>query len=286
MLPILMVAALVLPPPQTADPNGDSQGAVSRFMRDHGWRLLFCAGVDKAADVYGHQIGESREPLLFRGVPGIDRAVHDTFTTGAEGHDYFAVHGLETFRYGTPLVLLGLDFGSWHELSGDLFGAADAFFLNRGLTGLTKAVIGRRRPTLEFADRKALGPAAFAALQAAPDERRSFPSGHSSGSFTWASYLDRVVARKYGPRSLSRKIAFAGLYGAAAYIGYTRIREGEHYLTDVVAGSALGIGLSRWAYRSEHSPRSQAPRVRLLTPQILQGGAALTIGIRLSSDPP
>jgi len=269
-------------------------GAFSRFMSAHGWRLLWSAGIDKAADVYRHRVGPSQEPLLFEEVPGFDAAIHATLTRGTESPTYLGRYGLETFRYGVPLVLIGLDFGHGHETAEDLFGAADAFFMNRGLTSLVKDLVGRVRPDLEYADRRALGPAAFQALEESRDEHRSFPSGHASGSFTWASYLDRVVARKFGMRSAARKWTFAGLYGAAAYVGYTRIREGEHYFSDIVAGAALGIWVSRFNYRAEHPEefvgRDSRPkdrrsaRVRFYPPQIVNGGASWTLGIRLGAE--
>ena len=265
-------------------------------MSAHGWRLLWSIGIDTGAAIYGKHLGPSKEPLLFEDVPGFDAAVHATLTKGTESPTYLGLYGLETIKLASWLAIVGMDLGNGREMTEDLFGAAESFFMNRGLTSLGKDIVGRVRPDLQYADPKALGQTAFLALRAAPDEYRSFPSGHASGSFTWASYLDRVIARKVGTRSTTRKIFFAALYGAAGYIGYTRIREGEHYFSDIVAGAALGVWVSRSNYRAEHpeefGPRNaeradrRPARVRFYPPRIFNGGEAWTLGIRLGEDRP
>jgi membrane-associated phospholipid phosphatase len=259
-------------------------------MSAHGWRLLSSLGIDAGAAIYGKHFGPSNEPLLFEDVPGFDAAVHATLSKGTPSPTYLGLYGLETIKYASWLAIIGIDLGNRHEMAGDIFGAAESFFMNRGLTSLGKDVVGRVRPDLQYADPKALGRAEFLALRAEPDEYRSFPSGHASGSFTWAAYLDRVIARKVGMRSAARKLAFAALYGAAGYIGYTRIREGEHYFSDIVAGAGLGIWVSRSNYRAEHPEEfgqrenRRPARLRFYPPRIFHGGAAWTLGIRLGVD--
>jgi hypothetical protein len=60
---------------------------------------------------------------------------------------------------------------------------------------------------------------------------RSFPSGHSSATFASAT----VLADHYG-----WKVGVPA-YTVAGFIGWTRIRDRQHWLSDVVFGSALGI---------------------------------------------
>jgi membrane-associated phospholipid phosphatase len=68
---------------------------------------------------------------------------------------------------------------------------------------------------------------------------RSFPSGHPSTAFTSAA----IVSHYYG------KHAAIPAYLAAAYIGYARMDDGAHRLTDVVAGAAIGYIVGRTVTR-------------------------------------
>jgi hypothetical protein len=95
---------------------------------------------------------------------------------------------------------------------------------------------------------------------------------------------------------MARKISFAAFYGVAGYIAYSRIREDEHYFSDIVAGAALGAFVGRTFYRQEHpeefgrtrtaDSKERTPRVIFHAPQVLNGGAARTIGLRLGTDRP
>ncbi|SFR69002.1 phosphatase PAP2 family protein [Anaeromicropila populeti] len=62
----------------------------------------------------------------------------------------------------------------------------------------------------------------------------SFPSGHTASSFAAAMVLFLMLPRKYGISALC----------LAALIGFSRIYLGVHYLTDVLAGMALGMGIA------------------------------------------
>ena len=58
----------------------------------------------------------------------------------------------------------------------------------------------------------------------------SFPSGHTSASFSSAAYICQRYGYKQG------RLA----YLAAAFVGWSRIQANKHYTTDVLAGAALG----------------------------------------------
>ncbi len=64
-----------------------------------------------------------------------------------------------------------------------------------------------------------------------PTNKRSFPSGHSSGTFATATVLHRHYGWKVGAPS----------YAVAAYVATSRMNEARHYLSDVVFGAAVGI---------------------------------------------
>ncbi|MBL8176256.1 MAG: phosphatase PAP2 family protein [Bryobacterales bacterium] len=68
-------------------------------------------------------------------------------------------------------------------------------------------------------------------------DRHSFPSGHSMFSFSGASFL----ATQYGPK--------VGLpaFGAAAFVGFTRVHSDRHFADDVIAGGGIGM-ISNWLF--------------------------------------
>ena len=73
-------------------------------------------------------------------------------------------------------------------------------------------------------------------------ERTSFPSGHAARAFMTAAMLDK----EYG-ETLSPWFTAAG-YGAAAATGLMRIRDNNHWLSDVLAGAGIGIYSVELAY--------------------------------------
>lgn len=95
----------------------------------------------------------------------------------------------------------------------------------------------------QLAKAEALTLAATLALKAATHQTRpngrddqSFPSGHSSVAFAAAQYLQTRKGWTYG----------APAYAAASLVAYSRVNAREHYWRDVVAGAALGAGISFW----------------------------------------
>src|SRR5436190_22242603 len=75
------------------------------------------------------------------------------------------------------------------------------------------------------------------ALKYSVDERRpnggsqSFPSGHSSISFSAAEFMRKRYGWEYGVPA----------YAAASFVAYSRVESGAHYPHDVIAGAAIGI---------------------------------------------
>jgi undecaprenyl-diphosphatase len=101
-------------------------------------------------------------------------------------------------------------------------------FLAVALSGLAsdvvKVLVGRARPWVLF--RK--GAYGYWPLQLNVDYQ-SFPSGHTSCVFALAFSLGVIAPRYRAPLLL-----------AALLVSFTRIITGAHYLSDVVAGAALG----------------------------------------------
>ena len=93
---------------------------------------------------------------------------------------------------------------------------------------LAKAGVGRVRP-----------PGHDPSLQAG-----SFPSGHSAHSTTWVATAVAVTSatRAAGRRVLAALLVLAGAL-VAITVGATRMLLNAHYLSDVVGGWGLGIGV-------------------------------------------
>jgi len=118
------------------------------------------------------------------------------------------------------------------ELAGDILEIA----LPVGAGGTT---VGLRdwQGSLQLAESEGITLAATYALKYSLDTRRpnggghSFPSEHSSVSFSAAEFL----RKRYGWK--------AGLpaYVAASFVAYSRVESNNHYDYDVIGGAAIGI---------------------------------------------
>ena len=74
------------------------------------------------------------------------------------------------------------------------------------------------------------------------DYTLSFPSGHTTDAFMGATFLSYTFW-KYYPHSNLRIPVIATSYTIAAATGFLRIASGNHFLTDVMAGAALGSAI-------------------------------------------
>lgn len=132
-----------------------------------------------------------------------------------------------------------------------------------GLAGVTtealKLTVGRSRP--------------FQVLNGDPDEMRmfsggsSFPSGHATIAFAAATALDRETDSRWVPWLA---------YPIAGLVGWSRIHDEKHWLSDVAAGAAVGYFAANHA---ENFMRSSDPIGRRLSP-ILQVGRGMMVGAR------
>src|SRR2546427_3783910 len=74
----------------------------------------------------------------------------------------------------------------------------------------------------------------------------SFPSGHTTAAWSLAT----VVANEYRHNHLVQVSA----YGLAAAASMARFTGRNHFLSDVLVGSAIGYGIGRYVYRTHHDP--------------------------------
>jgi PAP2 superfamily len=111
------------------------------------------------------------------------------------------------------------------------------------------------------------------------DGGTSFPSGHSTQAWAVAT----VIANEYKHRPAVQIAA----YGIAGAVSVARFTGHEHYLSDVIAGSALGYGIGKFVFKAHHRESVDADDGAisksawpLITPQVnrraRQYGFALT----------
>ena len=107
---------------------------------------------------------------------------------------------------------------------------------------------------LQFGKSALLSTGATVALKYTIEEERpngkdhSFPSLHTSFSFTAAEYMRKRYGCEYGLPA----------YAAASFVGYSRVESDKHYWHDVLAGAAIGIASSYLFTESYHGVRLSA----------------------------
>jgi len=72
----------------------------------------------------------------------------------------------------------------------------------------------------------------------------AFPSGHAISAWSLAT----VIAQEYRHRPLVQ----VGAYGLATAVGISRYTGRNHFLSDVLVGSAVGYGIGRYVYYKHH----------------------------------
>ena len=89
------------------------------------------------------------------------------------------------------------------------------------------------------------------------DGGASFPSGHSTQAWAVAA----VIASEYKHRPAVQIAA----YGIASAVSVARFTGHKHYLSDVVAGSAMGYAIGKFVFNSHH--RASDESAWMITPQ-------------------
>lgn len=83
------------------------------------------------------------------------------------------------------------------------------------------------------------------------DGGSSFPSGHAISAWSLAT----VIAQEYGHH---RPLVQVGAYGFATAVSLSRYTGRNHFLSDVLVGSAIGYGIGRYVYGKHHDPALDA----------------------------
>jgi membrane-associated phospholipid phosphatase len=78
----------------------------------------------------------------------------------------------------------------------------------------------------------------------------SFPSGHAVSAWSLAT----VVAKEYKDQPLIKY----GAYGLATAVSAARYTGRNHFLSDVLIGSAIGYGIGNYVYHTHHTSLSES----------------------------
>ncbi|MFH1831131.1 MAG: phosphatase PAP2 family protein [Pseudomonadota bacterium] len=200
-------------------------------------------------------------------VNAFDKWGHDNIRWSNTGSANRAVH-ITGFALA-PLAAFGLDAFAAHQ-SGNISNfLTDALIIAEASTlaaftgQIVKIASGRQRPY-----------AHFGGGSQSPSDNISFYSGHTTLAFALAVSSGTVASmRGY---SLAPWIWGAGL-GIAATTGYLSIASDRHYLTDVIAGAAIGSAFGFGIPYLFHRPRARNPKTPLVSVQPAHGGGLITI---------
>ena len=177
------------------------------------------------------------------------------------------LHGGATFfrLIGDPgsLVVGGLTYGvgrlSGSRRAEDIgLHSVEAVVISGLITGATKMVAGRARPYKDTANSLNFG--LMRGLHGG-SEYQSFPSGHTTAAFAFASIVSAETAHWWPG---SKWPIGTIMYGGAALTGVSRVYNQFHWASDVVAGAAIGTLTGIKVYRYSHShPNNRADKLLL-----------------------
>lgn len=171
------------------------------------------------------------------------------------------------YAAGVPLVLVfiynSITRASFHKHHNTILGLAIALILTSFLTDIVKNAVGRPRPDLIARCKPAPGtkPDTLVTVDVCTetdyhtlhDGWRSFPSGHSSFSFSGLGYLAFFLAGQLrifrDKKDLGRALVCLAPLVGAAIIAISRCQDYRHDVYDVCVGTLLGITVGYWSYR-------------------------------------
>lgn len=131
----------------------------------------------------------------------------------------------------TPLVLIPTGKNEWFT---EAVMYAETLLIANGIKGISKLCFKRTRPYMYYdSDTWPRGDVKNG------DFKNSFPSGHTTIAFASATFTSYTFS-KYFPDSVWKYPVIAGSYALALTTSTLRLMSGNHFMTDVLAGAAIG----------------------------------------------
>lgn len=166
--------------------------------------------------------------LDYNTVNGFDRWAMNDYSRPL----HLTATGLEAAAILLPAILMTTSKNNWFTI-GTMY--AETVLLAYGTKELGKVLINRARPYMYFDGYPEKD------IESG-DWLCSTPSGHTTMSFAGATFTSYVFAQ-YFPDSPFKIPVIAGSLSLATGIGIMRILSGNHFLTDVLAGAAIGSAI-------------------------------------------
>ena len=146
--------------------------------------------------------------------------------------------------------------GKLHDAQAAVCSLWSAMGMSEGLVQMLKAYVGRLRPNFySLCQFDATSQSCLASEENILESRMSFPSGHSSFSFTGMGILTLFLLGKYSSSSLNgvgapklpRLVCFVPLL-YSTFVACSRLVDNWHHPSDIIAGSLIGLFLSWVGY--------------------------------------
>jgi len=124
--------------------------------------------------------------------------------------------------------------------------SVEALLFSAAITGGIKTLSGRARPYVDPSNSTSF----VLGRGLRSDDYRSFPSGHATMAFAFASIVSSETVRWWPG---SRWIVGPIMYSGATLTGVSRMYDSQHWASDVLAGAAIGTLTGLKVYRYQHS---------------------------------
>jgi membrane-associated phospholipid phosphatase len=194
---------------------------------------------------------------------------------------YFSIEAIGTW----------IDSRSWieNDLNGDhkIFALMESYIWMLSIYTTCAHIVGRKRPYVDrgWTETHSQG----------HGDEFSFFSGHTSTAFLAAAFVARHIgdvmeyrvlkdsspAKKFW---LGRFLPSLTLYGMAAYTGYSRIYEQQHYFSDVLIGALLGTVVANVVYSFHFEAGHPRQRSNKVSAAPLGPGGSLGMVLRYDFD--
>lgn len=157
--------------------------------------------------------------------------------------------------------------------------AVEAIGVSGVLTKVIKGVAGRSRPRVAPHQRDDFHFGQGFGAGAGDGDFESFPSGHVTAAFAFASAVTSEVARRAPEHTRSVAVA---TYGMGFVVAYARMHADAHWFSDVTLAAGVGA-VSGWAITRWHATRPDNAIDRVLLRPVIAPGpdGSMRVGLQL-----